>query len=363
MARYRNSSLVNKDISSENLPNYGTIGQMGSGNQPISSMPNTPGGPRMPEGFVNFDRMVNQNRDTVARKGAELDQVAGNVAGEISKASGQIRGAGNAPKQLSFDRIMELSLKASQGDQGAKTELDAAMNPQDVAENAAVTDPEGYTKGMNTLSSATTAPSQGRDNYGAGALNFALGDAVFGNKLREKVRELSSGMQDVKDQSVKRNKEIQEFNKNLVGVRERMKNEGRKAFGAMQNIADNPGTYFIEQFKSAPHQQGEHVGKYFEDAQKNTVGGMKEIAKYLGINPDTIRGNPEWKLPSGGGLPSWPNTVWDQKTNSWVAPGGTNPEPTPEEVEAQQQKSEDEREKKISPQTRQRLSRIPNSGY
>jgi hypothetical protein len=348
MARYRNSSMLNKDIASENLDDGGISGQMNGAAAPVSSMPNTQGGPRMPEGFVNFDRLLGQNKDTVARKGAELDQVANGVSDEVKNAQGKLHGAGTLPQQYDFNKIMELSLKASQGDSDSQNALSAAMSPQDVAENAAVTDSDAYTKGMNKLSSATTAPGQGQDNYGGGSLNYALGDATYGSKLKGEVKDLTTGMQGVKDASVARNKEIQDFNGQLATARAKMQGEGTKAFNALQGVANNPMSAL---------QTGDPYYKA-ADAQNVTLGGMKDLAKYLGIDPNSIKGNDISPV-------TFPNTVWNKDTQSWVAPGSLNTDTkTPAEIQQQAaDQAEADRQKRITPEMRKHLDRIPDSGY
>jgi hypothetical protein len=341
MANFRQNALLNKNISSE-----GTMGN-GSGNtgqpQGFSNIApsNTNRPATMPDGFVNFDRLINQNQGTINNKAAQLDKIAGNVRKEADGLSSGLRGAGtNTMSESGLSGLMKTALSASKGDGDAEKRLQEILNPSMVEENKPLTESAGYTEGMNKLNRATLAPKDGQDNYGGGALDYALGDAFYGNKIRDQIAQSTASLDKSKNDSVMRNKEIQDYNTKLGAYRDKMKSQATNMVNDELLLVDNPTKVL---------QTGDPFYKA-QEARDSRVGSLNMLAKYLGIDPGLIKSN---SLDLSNNL----NTVWNKEENRWVAPTTLMPPKTPEQIEYAQERAGVKEDKNMKKEAERRASR------
>lgn len=344
MAINRKNNLLNKDVSSENLLGGGMQGF----NAPTSVSNYGIGQaakPTMPEGFVNFDRLMNQNAGTLQNKNNELNAVAQGVQNEIPGLQNGLHGAGdNSMTDYGLGDLMTMAISASKGDKDAQAKLEKALGGKSVDENKAMTASTGFTSGMDKLNKAITQATPGSNNYGGGSLDYALGDASYGNAIRDKMSGFNSDLDKAKTQSVDLNKQIQDYNAKLKIYSGKMKGVGTDAINASQSVLDNP---------TSTLRTGDPFYKA-KEAQDITAGGMGQIAKYLGIDPNSFHRSEEV-------MPDWMSTVWNKDQGKWVSPESLRPVPTPEEQAASKQQAaveEQDRYDELSPELRRRVERM-----
>lgn len=340
MANFRQNALFNKNISSDGPMANGSnnTGQPQGFSNISPSNANRPA--TMPEGFVNFDRLMNQNQGTINNKAAELSNIAANTQKEAAGLSAGLRGAGtNTMSESGLAGLMKTALSASKGDGNAERLLNDLLNPTMTEENKPVTESAGYTEGINKLNKATLAPKDGQDNYGGGALDYALGDASYGNKIRDQISKSSAIVDNTKNEAANRNKEIQDYNAKLGTYRDKMRGQATNIVND-ELMVDNP---------TRDLRTGDTFDKAREahDARKSS---LNMLAKYLGIDPGAIKSN---TLET----PQHFRTVWNKEENRWVSPESLMPPKTPEQIEYAQERAGIKEDKKIKQEAERRASR------